>query len=340
MNEIVRHHNDFYKLNIANFKELEQNLLFGILVNCRNKKELDFELSADDLKCFVDRSNATQEQLFKLVNELASKFFKLDFTRIKEYPNGLKEKEIYNLFSRFTVSYYGENEKDPNARLEKIILRVNSDFKYLIDELTNGFYTEFELEEFIFLRGSYPKTLYRLLRRFRASGTYFTSWDDFKEQMGIPLSYSNEKIETRILKPCVDKLSETLKTNLFETRIPFKNLKYSLKKDKSKRGKPKITDICFYFDKQDTCENERQKYKNLENENKPKVEPNTPKYIKDLMGLCAKRPRFNFNGDIHELIEVNQNGDGKYFLLLHKNNQPIYQELNFELAQKYLTAKG
>ena len=92
MNEIVKHHNDFNKLSLGNFSELEQNLLFGILTNCQNKSIVDIEIQADDLKRFVDRTNATQEQLFKLVDDLATNFFKLDFTRIKECPDGSKEK--------------------------------------------------------------------------------------------------------------------------------------------------------------------------------------------------------------------------------------------------------
>ena len=37
MNEIVEYHNDFHKLSLGNFSELEQNLLMGVLVNCRNQ---------------------------------------------------------------------------------------------------------------------------------------------------------------------------------------------------------------------------------------------------------------------------------------------------------------
>lgn len=338
MNEIVRHHNDFYKLNITEFKELEQNLLFGILVNCRDKQSVDFELSADELKSFVDRTNATQEQLFKLVDDLATKFFKLDFTRIKECPDGSKEKEIYNLFSRFTIKYYGKNDKDPNARLEKIILRVNSDFAYLLDELTNGFYTEFELEEFMFLRGKYPKTLYRLLRRFRASGEYYTTWENFKEQMGIPQDMRNATIEKQILKPCVEKLSEAIKTNLFDARIPFKNLTYSLKKEKSKRGKAQVSAIYFHFEKQGTCLDERQKTKNLENSKKIVANPKDPRYITDLKKLIASLApleKIEIKNDIYLLREVYFH-DNAWWLDCQKNGYDIAEKLSYETAKKFL----
>ena len=338
MNEIVKHHNDFNKLSLGNFSELEQNLLFGILTNCQNKSIVDIEIQADDLKRFVDRTNATQEQLFKLVDDLATNFFKLDFTRIKECPDGSKEKEIYNLLSRFTMKYYGKNDKDPNARLEKIILRVNSDFAYLINELTSHF-TQFELEEFLYLRGKYTKILYRLLKETRTTGYYIKKWQDFKDLMGIPESMSASMIETRILKPCVEKLSETIKTHLFDARIPFENLKYKLKKESSKRGKAQVTHIEFYFKPQEaSCLDERQKYKNEQNAKKPIIEKGEPHYITELKELCAKHKKYQVGDDIHELIKVVKNDNGDYELYYKRNNETLITPLTYEKAQKYLKA--
>ena len=338
MNEIVKHHNDFNKLSLGNFSELEQNLLFGILTNCQNKSIVDIEIQADDLKRFVDRTNATQEQLFKLVDDLATNFFKLDFTRIKECPDGSKEKEIYNLFSRFTMKYYGKNDKDPNARLEKIILRVNSDFAYLINEFTGDF-TQYELEEFLYLRGKYTKILYRLLKEIRTTGYYIKKWQDFKDLMGIPESMSQNMIETRILKPCVEKLSETIKTHFFDARIPFENLKYKLKKESSKRGKAQVTHIEFYFKPQEaSCLDERQKYINAQKAKKPIIEKGEPHYITELKELCAKHKKYKVGDDIHELIKVVKNDNGDYELYYKRNNETLLAPLTYEKAQKYLKA--
>ena len=338
MNEIVKHHNDFNKLSLGNFSELEQNLLFGILTNCQNKSIVDIEIQADDLKRFVDRTNATQEQLFKLVDDLATNFFKLDFTRIKECPDGSKEKEIYNLFSRFTMKYYGKNDKDPNARLEKIILKVNDDFAYLINELTGDF-TQFELEEFLYLRGKYTKILYRLLKGIRTTGYYIKKWQDFKDLMGIPESMSASMIEKQILKPSVEKLSETIKTHFFDARIPFENLKYKLKKESSKRGKAQVTHIEFYFKPQEaSCLDERQKYINAQKAKKPIIEKGEPHYITELKELCAKHKKYQVGDERHELIKVVKNDNGDYELYYKRNNETLLAPLTYEKAQKYLKA--
>ena len=159
--------------------------------------------------------------------------------------------------------------------------------------------------------------------------------------MGIPESMRNNMIETRILKPCVEKLSETIKTHLFDARIPFEDLSYKLKKDNSKRGKPQVTHIEFYFKPQEaSCLDERQKAKNLENKNKPLAEPNEPKYITELKELCEKKMELKTkNGDIIKLLDVLCDGEGKYNLLRRKNDNIVEQmPLDYDIAQKILKA--
>ena len=342
MNEIVEYHNDLHKLSLAKFSELEQNLLFGVLVKCREQaKGVELELKADDLMRFINqRKNTTKQDLLDIAVNLRENFFKLDFSRVKQKTE-TKEicDEYYNLFSFFKIYYYEKDETHQSDYLSRIVLKVNDDFAYLLHEFTNGLYTQFELEEFFYLRGKYPKTLYRLLKQFRETGYYIKKWNDFKEQMGIPLDMRNATIEKQILKPCVEKLSETFKTNLFDARIPFENLKYKLKKESSKRGKPQVTHIEFYFKPQEaSCLDERQKYKNEQNAKKPIVEPNEPKYITELKELCEKRKRYQVGDERHELIKVVKNGNDEYLLFFIKNGEDLYKPLTYEIAQNYLQA--
>ena len=249
MNEIVEYHNDFHKLSLGNFSELEQNLLMGVLVNCRNQGDKIIKMCYDDVLHYVDkRKNITKKELLDIIINLRTNFFKLDFKVIKKQGN-LKCEAYYNLFSKFEI-YINEIENLEKQKLEQqfshLILKVNDDFAYIINELTRDF-TQFELDEFLYLRGKYSKSLYRLLKCVRKTGYYIKKWSDFKGLMGIPESMRDNMIETRILKPCVEKLSETIKTHLFDARIPFENLEYKFKKESSKRGKPQVTHIEFYF---------------------------------------------------------------------------------------------
>ena len=155
--EVVKYHNDFNKVGLGAFNELEQNLLFGILVECRNKQDIEFELSADDLARFVKvRRNVTNDELFKMAFNLSKNFLKLDFRVVKRDGNRIC-RGFFNLFDTLLVCSI---EFDNYEILEKIIIKVNPDFVYLINQLAEHF-TQFELEEFIFLKGRYTKTLYR-----------------------------------------------------------------------------------------------------------------------------------------------------------------------------------
>ena len=243
--EVVKYHNDFNKVGLGAFNELEQNLLFGILVECRNKQDIEFELSADDLARFVKvRSNVTNDELFKMACDLSKNFLKLDFRVVKRDGNRIC-RGFFNLFETLLVCSI---ECDNYEILEKIVIKVNPDFAYLINQLAEHF-TQFELEEFIFLKGRYTKTLYRYLKQFRTTGVWRVTWDNFKMLLDIPKSYPVCMIDSRILEPCVKQLQEPL--NLFErARTPFKNLKYKKIKGKGRGRGGNITHIEFTFDKQ------------------------------------------------------------------------------------------
>ena len=344
MNEIVEYHNDLHKLSMGSFTELEQNLLFGVLVKCREQKSgVEIELKADDLMRFINqRKNTTKQDLLNIALNLYDNFFKLDFKIIKKQGN-LERRSYYNLFSKFDI-YINNIENLEKQKLEQefshLVLKVNDDFAYLLHEFTNGLYTQFELEEFLFLRGKYPKILYRLLKQFRLTGYFIATWKKFKEKMGIPLDMRNATIEKQILKPCVEKLSTTIKTHLFDARIPFENLEYKFKKESSKRGKPKVTHIEFYFKPQEpSCLDERQKYINAQKAKQPLIEPNEPRYITELKKLCHKTQEYEIGDDEYKFERVEKAGNN-YLLIYIKNKERLFTPpLTYENAQKYLKAK-
>lgn len=341
MNEIVEYHNDFHKLSLGNFSELEQNLLMGVLVNCRNQGDKIIKMCYDDVLHYVDkRKNITKKELLDIIINLRTNFFKLDFKVIKKQGN-LKCEAYYNLFSKFEI-YINEIENLEKQKLEQqfshLILKVNDDFAYIINQLTEHF-TQFELDEFLYLRGKYSKSLYRLLKCVRKTGYYIKKWSDFKEQMGIPESMRDNMIETRILKPCVEKLSTTMKTHLFDARIPFENLEYKLKKESSKRGKPQVTHIKFYFKPQEaSCLDERQNYKKEQNTKQPLIEPNEPHYITELKKLCIGKKYNTADGGTIELLNIYKK-DGNYWININTNNEWVSKPLTYEYAQQFLKVK-
>ena len=247
MTEIVKYSNDLHKLKIGNFGEMEQNLLFGILANCRDKYD-EFVMTLAELNEFSPSRKYTANEMLQKALNLRESIFKLDFSVIKSKDENYHEQDIYNLFSRFTICYNGKKNDFENAELTEIRLKVNEDFRELIANLTKEF-TQYELEEFIFLNSRYTKTIYRYLKQFRTTGIWRVSWDDFKEMLGRPSSYKMCDIDKRILEPSIKQLQEPL--NLFErSRTPFKNLKYTKIKGKGRGRGGAIKEIEFTFDKQ------------------------------------------------------------------------------------------
>ena len=243
MPDIVKYHNDLNKLKFYLFGELEQNILMGVFLNARFHNTKEFILNADDIAKFLPQRNPSKQEIFNRVMSLRENLFKIDYTHEIELDNGLIELSFYNIFSVFTLVYTTENRE-----FEYLKIKISDDFSYLIHNLTKHF-TQFELEEFLFLSGKYTKALYIHLKQFRTTGVWRVSWDNFKELLGIPSNYRMCDIDLRILKPSVAQLQEPL--NLFErSRTPFKNLKYTKIKGKGRGRGGNITHIEFTFDKQ------------------------------------------------------------------------------------------
>ncbi|MGL5760392.1 MAG: replication initiation protein, partial [Cetobacterium sp.] len=95
-------------------------------------------------------------------------------------------------------------------------------FRFLINGILENF-TIFDLKEFLELRGSYMKTLFRLLKQWESTGEYIVKINDFREVLGIPVKYRMIDVRKRVLKPCLEELGKY-----------FKNLKITeLKKERN-----------------------------------------------------------------------------------------------------------
>lgn len=252
MKEIVKYHNDFNKIKLPGFTELEQNLLVTILVSIKDTPAGQEKFIGLDLlqKAFVNdfKNNA---EIGEYLTSLRDKFFKADF-EILVSRNGLNGIQHINLFNKFTF-YYDE----PNAKPKKewknfygLALIINPDFEYLLNQVTQNF-TRFELVEFISLSGKYTKTLYRLLKQYRTTGYFKMEWQEFVCVMDISENKTMGDIDKFILKPAIKELTKS--RNLFDQeRIPFEKLTYTKLKGKGRGRGGKVIGIEFSFKPQPT----------------------------------------------------------------------------------------
>ena len=281
MQDIVcKYHNDFNKIKLPNFTELEQNLLFTLITRIRTSKPEywndphTFYFGFGDIsEMFSKEYRHNHNEIEHICASLKHKFFKADFTilcretlKINNQEKEVLAERTINLITEFALLYVPENLYDSGNKKEfyGISLTINPRFEYLINQLINNF-TRFELAEFIALSGKYTKTLYRQLKQFRQTGSRIFKWDEFLEIMDIPDSYRQIDIDQQILKPALREL--TAERNLFDTkRIPFKDLKYT-KLDKNQqpnpRGRNKVCFIKFEWKRQEPVELEAEITKSM-----------------------------------------------------------------------------
>lgn len=314
MSDIVKYHNDFNKIQLPSFTEIEQDLLCGLMVKLKEEKG-KVTFYPWDLRNIL-KSSYDNNSLMEFVSSLKRKFFKADFTIIEKTTRGEKEVEAHktiNLFTEFAIYVY-ESSKD----LESIEIQVNPRFEYILNQLTANF-TAFELSEFVSLSGKYTKTLYRLLKQYRTTGKAYFEWEEFCRIMDIPENKTTGDIDKFILKPALKEL--TKERNLFDQiRVPFKNLAYEKEKQKGTRGRGgKVIGITFTF------KPENIQMQKLEHESK-KIMSDEQKYLKILNNMKLNQVRFDYHDRFWQFNDFDFN---EFKIIAVELVRDEYENLNF-----------
>lgn len=110
---------------------------------------------------------------------------------VEETSHSLK---IMNLFQTFKVDW-NNDYSDVN-----VTVRLSEDFEYVLNQFELNF-TYFSLEEFVNLKSTYSKQMYRQLKQWKKKGEKEYSVAEFRELLSIPDSYKASHIDSRILKP-------------------------------------------------------------------------------------------------------------------------------------------
>lgn len=317
MSDIVKYHNDFNKIKLPSFTEIEQDLLCGLMVKLKEEKN-KVTFYPSDLRNIL-KSSYDNKSLLEFSFSLREKFFKADFTIIEKNVKDEKELTAYrtiNLFTEFAI-YVFENEDVEKNELGRIEIQVNPRFEYILNQLTANF-TAFELAEFIALSGKYTKTLYRLLKQYRSTGKARFEWNEFCRIMDIPEKLAMCDIDKRILKPAIKELSQ--ERNLFDQiRVPFKNLAYEKEKTAGRGRGGKVSGISFTF------KPENIQMQKLENENQ-KIMSDEQKYLKILNNMKLNQVRFDYND---KLWQFNDFDFDEFKIIAVELIRDEYENLNF-----------
>jgi len=224
LNEIVKYRNELNKVALRNFKSKELDLFIAIISRMRDKEE-EVTFSFDYLKNLIQYETSNSIETFH--KELKSMYNKL----IKCVYGWENEDEIvrFVLFTEYTIDKKNKTVK----------VGVNKKYSWVLNAITDGLFTRFELEEFVRLKSSYTKEFYRRMKQFRSTGFWSVNLDEFKRLMDIPVNYRMCDIDVKVLKPIQKELKE----------------KYGLKIQKTYntkgRGRPAVSGFIFTFLKEE-----------------------------------------------------------------------------------------
>lgn len=224
MNEITRYHNDLNSFSTRKWTAEEMDFFFAIITKAKDKGARLLEFDKEELSAVAGYKGNGNVRLKTRLKQLAEHVGSLRY--IEETAHSI---DYMNLFQRFKI-VWNEDETDFKA-----YVRVSEDFEYVLNQI-NANFTTFEFSEFARLRGTYAKTLYRLLKQYRQTGQRYFTIEEFKFLLGIPDCYKACHVQEKVIDPCLKELAGV-----------FSSLQVTPKKKKKKRGNP-IIGYLFTWD--------------------------------------------------------------------------------------------
>lgn len=195
-NEVVKYHNDLNTVNMRGWTKEEMNFMFAVLSKAKEKGTDLIEFDKTQLTELAQYSERHKMRLHDVLKNLVD-----HVTEMKYIEETNHSYEVMNLFQRFKVQW-NEDFSDMHATI-----RVSSDCEYILNQL-NANFTKFELDEFIKLRSTYSKQMYRLLKQWRTIGSREYNVQDLRYLLAIPKNYRSCDIDARVLKPIQKELSQ------------------------------------------------------------------------------------------------------------------------------------
>lgn len=215
-------HNEFNEVSMRQWTAKEMDLFIAIVSKVMNKKQDVVTLDTEELRTIISEKknlDRWKETVVSVVNKIGE---------LKYHSYTDKAYSLVFPFSKFDVFF---DEK-------KIEIKVSEHFEKIVNViLKNGEFTFYELEEFVQIKSTYAKTMYRHLKQWRTTGKAEFPIERFREMLDVPESYTSGEVTRRIVFQIMKELSPF-----------FEDLKYEVIKG-SGRGTP-IKSYVFKFKKQ------------------------------------------------------------------------------------------
>lgn len=195
-NEKVKFNNELNTVVMRRWTSEEINLFFAVIAKAREKGTSMLNMSTHDLKEIVNYKSTSKKRwddtIKGAVNKMASLYY---------YEDNEQVYKVILLFSEFEY----------NKETESLNIQLNEKYSYILNNITANF-TIFELKEFIELKSTYSKTMYRLLKQWRTVGRKVFKKEDLFMLLDVPESTQKTKnFNPRVLDPILEELSPIFK---------------------------------------------------------------------------------------------------------------------------------
>lgn len=210
MGKITKYHNDLNNVLTRGWTADEMNFFFLIVTLLRDNGASGLELTDSELLGMVPTGGKDTRRRWERFTHLQQNMSKLSFIVRTEDSRTITQ-EVCHIFDVFRIT------QDKKTGSFTAFIQVGRAFEYLLNELTVCF-TRFEFDEFLSLKGTYAKTMYRLLKQYRTTGWREFTLEEFHYLLSVPDTYRPSHVQSRIIKPCVRALSPYFKDLRIESR--------------------------------------------------------------------------------------------------------------------------
>lgn len=244
LQEVVKYHNDLNTVVMRRWTSEEMNFFFTVLAKLKNYGTKEVHFDTDELRDLISFDPHNYRRWIKTMEGVANKV-----SDLKYIENTEKVYRVMPLFQYFEVDK--ENKE--------ITVQVSPKFEYILNQLNINF-TYYKLEDFIDIKSTYSKTIYRHIKQFKKQGKISFTIDELKKRLDMPNYYKPSHIDRLAIKQ-------------MQKELPSFIPGFSVKKLKSrKRGNPVVGYEFTWFPEQTG------KFVNYAKKNQPREL--TPEWLK------------------------------------------------------------
>lgn len=236
--EVVKYHNELNTAVMERWTAEDFNIFFAILAKAKEQGTKEIQIELEEIKELIQH-NQSRKKLYGIVDKALDKMMML-FYKEGQGPGSTR----LSLFNVASLSADGNS----------ILIKVQDEFEYILNRLTANF-TIFELAEYVSLKSTYSKSMFRLLKQWRTIGKKRFKKEDLFLLLDVPEStQAPRNFNKRVLKHIRDELTpifEGLKIVAIQAKTqgrPITHYEFTWKPETSgqwiegKYDKPKFND--------------------------------------------------------------------------------------------------